>query len=186
MNVNISIKHLLLSIFFALLIAASARVSIPMEPVPLTMQTAVIFTSALLLPMGYAIFSVVLYIALGIIGLPVFSGGRSGLEVFQGPTAGFLIGFIVIAALISYLSRHNRYKIKGISKWRLALKVIWPCVAATILLQLLGILWGKVYMGSPWPQMFEQWLYPFYFNMIFKIVVTTLLVVPLWTYFRDD
>lgn len=183
---NISIKNLLLSSFFALLIAASARVSIPMEPVPLTMQTAVIFAAALLLPIGYAIFSITLYLALGIIGLPVFSGGRSGIEVFQGPTAGFLIGFIVIAALISHLTRCDRYKTNGISNWQLSLKIIWPCAVATILLQLLGIMWGKIYMGSPWPQMFEQWLYPFYFNMIFKIIIATLVVVPLWKYFRED
>jgi len=176
-------KNLSLSVFFALLIAASARVSIPIEPVPLTMQTAAIFVSALLLPLSYAVFSVVLYFMLGVIGLPVFAGGRSGFEVFQGPTAGFLVGFLVIAALISYLTRNDQYKTDGKTYLSLSIKVIFPCSVATGLLQTLGMLWGKVYMGSPWPIMFEQWLFPFFPNMVYKILIATLIVVPIWKYF---
>lgn len=183
---NILNQNLLLSFGFTLLIVISARVSIPMEPVPLTMQTAAIFLAALLLPMKYAVFSVVLYISLGALGLPVFSAGRSGVEVLTGPTAGFIVGFAVITVLISFFTRNIRYKSGELSTPQIALKIIWPCLIGTLLLQVLGILWGKHYTGLPWSTMLDQWLHPFYINMIFKIAIAVLITVPVWKNFSRE
>lgn len=171
-----------LSLMFVFLIWAGAWISIPIEPVPLTLQTAVIFLAALLLPMRYALCSVILYILLGVLGLPVFSGGRSGIEVLYGPTAGFIFGFVLITLMISHLTKNVRYKAVLTNQYWTA---AWPCIVATITLQLCGMLWGKIYTGEPWSVIFENWLHPFYINMIVKIILATVIAVYVWKKFPD-
>lgn len=76
------------------LLAASAYVSIPLQPVPLTFQTLVVILAALLLPAPWAAASVGGYLLLGAAGVPVFAGARGGLGVLAGPTGGYLLGFL--------------------------------------------------------------------------------------------
>lgn len=175
-----SFKYFILSIIFTLLIWGSAWISIPIGPVPITMQTVVILLCALLLPLSYALFSVILYILLGLIGLPVFAGGRSGIEVLSGPTAGFIFGFIVTVLLVSILTKDIRYNVKGEKTLSLYWRAFWPCIIGSGILQLCGILWGKIYTGAPWGEIYDVWLEPFYLNMITKIIISVLISVNIW------
>jgi len=77
------------------LLAVSAWVSVPLGSVPLTLQVFVIVLTALLLTPRQAAATVAVYLLLGGIGAPVFSGGRGGLGVLLGPTGGYLIGFLL-------------------------------------------------------------------------------------------
>lgn len=77
------------------LLALSAWVTVPLGPVPLTLQTMALAFVALALTPSQAIGSVALYVALGSLGLPLFSGMRGGLGVIAGPTGGFISGFLV-------------------------------------------------------------------------------------------
>lgn len=154
--------------------------SIPMKPVPLTLQTVAILLVALLLPMKYALFSVGLYIALGAVGVPVFSAGRSGMEVITGPTGGFIIGFIIATAAVSYLTANIRYNVKDKSLLMLYRQVFWPCFVGSIILQICGVIWGKIYTGSPWDMMYDQWIHPFYLNMVIKIFIAVVVAVQIW------
>jgi biotin transport system substrate-specific component len=89
----------------ALLVAASAQfvVPIPLSPVPMTLQPlAVLVVGGLLGPAGGAA-ALVLYLALGILGLPVFAGGGSGIIRLLGPTGGYLLAFPVAAGLTGVL-----------------------------------------------------------------------------------
>lgn len=165
---------------FALLIWGAAWVSIPMKPVPLTLQTVAILLVALLLPMKYALFSVGLYIALGAAGVPVFSGGNSGITVISGPTGGFIIGFMVCAAVVSFLTAKIRYNIKGKNLLTLYGQVVWSCLVGSIVLQICGVTWGKIYTGSPWDMMYDQWVQPFYLNMFIKILIAVIVAVQIW------
>ncbi len=178
-----SSNNLLLCIGFTLLIILSARISIPMDPVPLTMQTLAIYVTAMLLPMWCAVFSVTLYVFLGAIGLPVFAAGRSGMEVVLGPTGGFVFGFIIVTCLLSWLTEAVRSKRNDYSVVELAKKIILPCAVASITLQVLGIVWGKVYTANSWPEMYSNWLQPFYLNMISKIILATVITAFLWKKF---
>jgi biotin transport system substrate-specific component len=79
------------------LIAASAQISLPMWPVPATLQTlAVLLVGALGGP-AVGVAAVGAYLAQGAAGLPFFAGGAAGPAVFLGPTAGFLLGFVAAA-----------------------------------------------------------------------------------------
>jgi biotin transport system substrate-specific component len=83
----------------AALLAASAWVTIPTQPVPLTFQTLVVVLAALLLDWEWSLAAVGLYVLMGAVGLPVFSGARGGLGVLLGPTGGYLVGFVLAAAM---------------------------------------------------------------------------------------
>ena len=79
--------------------------------VPVTLQTFVIMLSALLLSPTDALIATLLYLILGLIGLPVFSGFQSGLVGLLGPTGGFLISFPVASLLISLCARKRPFVI---------------------------------------------------------------------------
>lgn len=93
------------------LMCVSAQISIPLPiGVPFTLQVLMTILIALILRPIYALISLVLYTLLGIIGLPVFSGGRSGMGTILSPTGGFIIGFIISVFLISLLKGKNDSK----------------------------------------------------------------------------
>ena len=81
------------------LMAVGAWVTVPLGPVPFTLQIFVFTFALVMLEPKLAFASVVGYIALGAIGVPVFSGMRGGIGVLAGPTGGFLWGYIVGFAL---------------------------------------------------------------------------------------
>ncbi len=85
--------------FFTALMAISAFISIPIGPIPFTLQILTIFLVALILGSKKAFYVVALYLFLGAIGFPLFSGAKSGLAAFMSPTGGFLIAFLPGIAL---------------------------------------------------------------------------------------
>ena len=98
-------KITLSSMLLALLIlSAFLSIPIPFLAIKITLQTMVVFIiSALLTPL-YAFLTVLLYILLGLFGLPVFSTGGGIMYVFS-PSFGFIIGFLVSAPIMSYINR---------------------------------------------------------------------------------
>jgi biotin transport system substrate-specific component len=79
----------------AALLAASAFVSIPIGAVPVTLQTFVVVLVALICSPAVAALALGGYLALGLVGVPVFSGGNGGVAALVGPTGGYLVGFAV-------------------------------------------------------------------------------------------
>ena len=97
----------LVAVFTALLVAAAVVPGIPVGGfgVPVTLQTlAVMLTGLVLGPLRGGL-AVLLYLLLGFVGLPVFSRGQSGLQVLSGPTAGYLVSFLVAAAVVGVAAR---------------------------------------------------------------------------------
>ena len=88
----------------AALIAALSPFQIPFGPIPITLQTLAIGLVASLFHPKEATLSVVIYLLLGAIGLPVFAGGSGGFHAFYGPTAGFLLFFPLRALVTSSLA----------------------------------------------------------------------------------
>lgn len=75
------------------LLAVSAWITVPLGPVPFTMQTFVLALLPQVMSTRDALFTVVVYLLLGAAGVPVFSGFQAGLGVLLGPTGGYLMGF---------------------------------------------------------------------------------------------
>ena len=122
--------HILL---FVLLIALSAQVAVPMVPVPMTLQTfAVLLAGAWLGPAAGA-GAVLLYLAVGAAGVPVFSEGGSGLDAVTGATAGYLWSFPVAAGLAGWAAR------KGwLQPWPRGVALLW---ALHLLILTAGAAW---------------------------------------------
>ena len=92
-------KRILNMVFIALgavLIAVGAWITVPFAVIPFTMQTFAVFAVTMLLGGRRASASVLVYIALGAVGVPVFSSFRGGIGVLAGATGGYIVGFVTI------------------------------------------------------------------------------------------
>jgi len=103
---KISPADMVLIALFAVLIAACAWISIP-ATVPFTLQTFGLFAALGLLGGRRAALAVLLYLLLGFVGIPVFSGFRGGFGVLAGVTGGYLIGFLFAALCYWLVPRGN-------------------------------------------------------------------------------
>ena len=102
-----ALRQLGLVLFGSLLVAASAQVSVPMWPVPMTLQTLAISVIGLTMGARLAAATLVVYLGQGAMGLPVFAGGAAGLPYMFGPTGGFLVGFVAMAWLTGFLAERG-------------------------------------------------------------------------------
>lgn len=90
----------------ALVVALAAQIAIPLPftPVPFTLQPLAVLIVGGLLGARAGAAALVLYLALGLVGLPVFAAGGSGIGRLMGPTGGYLLAFPVAAAVVGYVS----------------------------------------------------------------------------------
>ena len=95
---------------FAALTAICSWLQIPAIPIPFTMQTFAVFLSVYVLGMEKGFLSVLVYILLGVTGLPVFSRFQGGIGVIAGPTGGYIVGFLFTAITTGALLRLCREK----------------------------------------------------------------------------
>lgn len=117
---------------FAALIVVLGMVTIPIPGgVPITAQTLGVMLAGAVLGRRLAPLSILLVLALAAIGLPVLAGGRGGLGVFVGPTAGYLLGWVVGVIVIGLIVGSGR-----LSWWRIALGVV---VGGILVVYLCGI-----------------------------------------------
>ncbi|MEO8272491.1 MAG: biotin transporter BioY [Chloroflexota bacterium] len=105
-RLNTRARHLALILIGTALIALSARISflIPGNPVPFTGQTFGVLLTAGALGSRRGLAASLLYVLIGVLGLPVFAEGRHGLAILLGPSGGYLVGFLVASALVGRLA----------------------------------------------------------------------------------
>ncbi|MBD3192113.1 MAG: biotin transporter BioY [Candidatus Heimdallarchaeota archaeon] len=85
-------------------IFAQLRVYLPWTPIPITLQTVAVFSSGLILGGFYGSLSQIIYVILGIMGIPWFANNQKGLAIVSSPTMGYLFGFILASFLIGAYS----------------------------------------------------------------------------------
>jgi biotin transport system substrate-specific component len=117
---SLTITHLLSSIkestifwvlSFSILTAVSAQISIPIKPVPFTLQTMVVLLAGAFLGAKNGAYSQLIYIFLGAVGLPVFAqtaDGTMGFARLVGPTGGYLLAFPIAAYIVGLLTQKNQ------------------------------------------------------------------------------
>lgn len=121
------------------LLALSARITVPMVPVPMTMQTLALLLIAATFGARLSLETLLAYLAQGAVGLPVFAGGAAGVAHFFGPTGGFLVGFALSAFVIGWLV--DRGHARGIFSAAIVL------LAGHLLLFVPGVLWLAKFIG---------------------------------------
>ncbi len=104
------LKKMVFASLCAALTAAGAFVAIPVGPVPIVLQNFFVLLTGLLLGSRWGVASIGVYLAAGILGLPVFAGGTGGIGRLMGPTGGYLIGYLPAVFLIGRISEmaHSR------------------------------------------------------------------------------
>lgn len=129
---HLSIQNMMLASLFAALTAICAWISIPIPPLAFTLQTFAVLLSLGLLGGKWGTASIVIYLLLGMVGLPVFSGFQ-GSAALAGPTAGFLWGFVL----------------GGLVYWAMEkLGILWAMTGTQVTVYLCGCLWFSFYAGG--------------------------------------
>jgi biotin transport system substrate-specific component len=98
-------------IAFSILTAISAQISIPVKPVPFTLQTMIVLLAGAFLGAKNGAYSQLLYLFIGAIGLPVFAqtaDGTMGFARLVGPTGGYLLAFPIAAYIVGYLTEKSQ------------------------------------------------------------------------------
>jgi biotin transport system substrate-specific component len=136
----------LVAVFAALIAALSVTVAIPIpfSPVPVTLQTMGIMLAPSLLGWKRGSLAVATFLALGLAGLPLFAGGRGGLAVLVGPSAGFVVSWVFAALVIGLLTdlmvRRGRYGF-----WQgLAVNAL----GGIVVIYAIGVPWMAVVLGD--------------------------------------
>lgn len=167
-------RNLMLAIGGTLLLTLSAKVQIPFYPVPLTMQTFVVLLIGFAYGWKLGALTVLLYLAQGAIGLPVFAATPQqglGFAYMMGPTGGYLAGFVVAAAACGYLAERGWDR-----------RVSTTCAAmlvGNLIMYAAGLLWLGALLG--WEQPILQWgLYPFLLGDALKIALAMWVLPSVW------
>lgn len=166
---NANMGHLLDIIFIALfsaLIAVLAQISIP-TTVPFTLQTLGVFITASMLGWKRGTLSVVIYILLGAVGLPVFAGFSGGVGTLIGPTGGYIIGFLFTAVAVGVMTQ-----LLGKKLWVLAVSMI----IGLALCYVMGTIWFCVSTKAEILYALSVCVVPFLIADTAKIIVATILV----------
>jgi biotin transport system substrate-specific component len=166
------VKKVLLVLGGSLFIALAARASVPMFPVPMTLQTLAILIVGLSYGGRLGAATLLAYLAEGAMGLPVFAGGGAGLGYMMGPTAGFLAGFVLMAWIAGTAS--DRGLTRGFVGAALA------ALAAAAALYLPGLAWPALALGKSMPELMSGWMQPFLVGDAVKAVMAALVVSGGW------
>ena len=111
---SVKLKGYILAALFSVFITLCAWIQIPLV-VPITLQTFGIFLSLLLLGGYFGTLSVLTYICLGLVGLPVFSGFQGGVSALLGAGGGYIIGFLCLALVYWFFEKSFSKKIAFLS-----------------------------------------------------------------------
>ena len=124
----------------SLALAVSAQISIPMWPVPLTLELYAVFLIGAFYGWRLGVATIVAWLLQGSLGLPVFAHGTGGLASFTGPTAGYLLSFPLVGALAGLVAMRNRQVFRPLR----VLALLW---LAGMVCLLAGWAWLSTIMG---------------------------------------
>ncbi len=171
-NTQRNIRYAVLAFAGSALIALCAQISVPFFPVPLTLQTFAVFLIGLSFGWRLGGITVALYLLEGALGLPVFAGGKGGLIVFMGPTAGYLYGMTIAAAVIGFFAEfgYNKSYFKSLISLLVGTFIIF--------------LFGVGYLGSVigYDKALAGGLYPFIPSEFFKIGLAVIIIPSITRY----
>ena len=164
-------KNIALILFGTLLLAVSSKIQVPFWPVPMTMQTFIVFIIGMSFGWKLAFSTLIAYLVEGALGLPVFAKG-GGLLYLMGPTAGYLYGMTIAAGVIGFFADRDYNKSY--------IKSLISLMIGTIIIFVLG----AGYLGSVigYDKALAGGLYPFIPSEFFKIGLAVILIPSITRY----
>jgi len=166
-----SVKGYLQVILGVLSLAIAAQIAFNFSyssiNIPVTGQTLGVVLVAYFCTEFYGIFSVLIYLILGGLGLPIFAQGASGWEKFSGGSGGFLIGFLMASILVALIKKYYKEK---------TLKVIALVnILGTTVILICGVTWLTYLFGLT--KALEYGFYPFWIGAIAKVIIGVLIIL---------
>jgi biotin transport system substrate-specific component len=160
------LRWMVLASLMAALTAVGAYIHVPIGPVPIVLSTLFVLLSGLLLGSRWGLASMALYLFVGAIGMPVFSGGRGGFAHFLGPTGGYLFGYLLASLLTGMISERSH----GNFFWEIIAVII-----GSLAIYGLGVPWLKMVTKMSWPKTFIVGMVPFIIGDAVKASVALIL-----------
>lgn len=164
---HVSLKEMILASLFAALTGIGAFLVIPFYPVPITLQTLFTYLSAMMLGSRTGALSQLIYLFLGLVGLPVFAAGKAGPGVLLGPTGGYLWGFVISAYMMGYLM--EKKKIKKVNDF------VFIGISGLLIINLSGALQLHLVTKMNIKAVFLAGVLPFLAGDIMKVLVASLI-----------
>jgi biotin transport system substrate-specific component len=172
------LRNVTLAVLGSALMWLSAKVQVPLYPVPITMQTLVVLVLGIAYGPRLGAATMILYLLEGAVGLPVFAGGWSeggGFHLLYGPTGGYLAGFVVAATVCGRLARQG---------WdREILTAAGAMIIGNLIIYALGLAWLTIQIG--FANAITYGLVPFLVGDALKIALGTCALPVAWRRISD-
>ena len=153
--------------------AVAAQITVPLTPVPFTLQVLAVILSGLLLGARIGALAQTVYVLVGAVGVPVFSGFTGGLGHVFGPTGGYLISY-PIAAAVAGLAAHS---VARASRQRaLGAGFLWGCAGLAVI-YVFGTTWLTVVSGLSPTEAVITGILPFVIFDLIKVALAALVAV---------
>ncbi|MDG2101909.1 MAG: biotin transporter BioY [Dehalococcoidia bacterium] len=147
------------------------RFFIPGNPVPITFQTLGILLMGGILGLKWGFGSILGYVLIGLVGVPVFQGGNGGIDYISGVTGGYILGFILASTSVGFLTKIGLNKSNS----------IWAYIIGTILVYIPAIIWLSIF-DFGWPKegmMLSEAVYPFLIGDMIKAIIASLFTMAI-------
>lgn len=157
-------------------LCSQVRIPLGFTPVPLSGQTFAVLVLGPALGVSRAAFALAGYLLVGVLGLPVFSGGESGLSHLVGPTGGYLVGFLVAAAVLGWFAERRAD--------RQLLSSAGTMIVGTLVIYLFGV-GGLMLGGMPPLGAIELGVLPFLIGDALKAALASAALPSAWAIVRS-
>ncbi len=159
-------KDMVLIAMFAAVISVLSQIAVPLgfTPVPVSLGTVGVLLAAGLLRFPTGVVSVVIYLLLGAVGLPVFANFGSGMGTLLGPTGGFLLGYVVAAVAVGFILDKNDSVVS----------IVTSLIIGSVLVYLCGIVGFMFSTGSDLSTTLAATVIPFLPGDAIKVAVCTI------------
>jgi biotin transport system substrate-specific component len=163
-------REILLVILGIAFLGLSAQIVIPLQPVPLTFQSAAVIFLSMVYGSRLGSYTLLGYLGAGVIGLPVFADMSFGMHVLIGPTAGYLVGFVIAAFVGGMLAQRGwaRHSMSAFIAAILSASIIFTCGVSVL----------SLFVG--FQQAIVLGLLPFIMTEVMKLFAVALVVPRFW------
>jgi biotin transport system substrate-specific component len=166
------LRHIALVVAGALFVALAAQVYIPTQPVPFTGQTFGVLLVGGALGFRRGALALLLYLAIGAVGLPVFAQGKHGIEIVQGASGGYIIGFVIAAAVVGRLAELGWDRHIG--------GAIGAMLIGSLIIYAFGVPWLKMTLDWSWAEAIAKGMTQFLIWDLAKLAVAAAVFPIAW------